>query len=196
MQEIWDLGLIPWMRRSPGEGPSNPLQHSCLENPVERGAWWTTVHGVTKSGAQLSMQTTIASIFPSHWQCSLSSWATCCLCMLRFRNEDKSVGEKWDKSRAPLSLRFSCRVNGCLFVKKKKQWSFICKRPRFQSWKKDKCGSQAAGIWLIGLWPTKAIFFWEHVTKRYQLLYVSHVDKYYKLVLHVSGYKLDSVPDR
>ena len=150
MQEIWDLGLIPWMRRSPGEGPRNPLQHSCLENPMERGAWWTTVHGVTKSGAQLSMQTTIASIFPSHWQCSLSSWATCCLCMLRFRNEDKSVGEKWDKSRAPLSLRFSCRVNGCLFVKKKKSNGLLfVKDPGFRAGRRTSVVlRQLASDWL------------------------------------------------
>ena len=44
-----DLGSIPGLGRSPGEGNGNPLQHSCLENPMDRGAWWTTVHGVTKS---------------------------------------------------------------------------------------------------------------------------------------------------
>ena len=38
----------------PGEGSGNPLQYSCLENPMERGAWWTTVHGVAKSQKQLS----------------------------------------------------------------------------------------------------------------------------------------------
>ena len=36
------------MRRSPGEGDGNPLQYSCLENSMDRGSWWTTVHGVTK----------------------------------------------------------------------------------------------------------------------------------------------------
>ena len=41
-----DLGSIPGLGRSPGEG--NPLQYSCLENPMDRGAWWATVHGVTK----------------------------------------------------------------------------------------------------------------------------------------------------
>ena len=49
-----DLGLIPGLGRFPGEGNSNPLQYSCLGNPMDRGAWWTTVHGVTKSGTQLS----------------------------------------------------------------------------------------------------------------------------------------------
>ena len=44
-----DLGSIPGSGRSPGRGHGNPLQYSCLENPVDRGAWWATVHGVTKS---------------------------------------------------------------------------------------------------------------------------------------------------
>ena len=42
-----DLGLIPGLGRSPGEGNDNPLQYSCLDNPMERGARWATVHGVT-----------------------------------------------------------------------------------------------------------------------------------------------------
>ena len=45
---VGDLGLIPGSERSPGEGNGNPLQYSCLENPMHRGAWWATVHGVTK----------------------------------------------------------------------------------------------------------------------------------------------------
>ena len=44
-----DLGLTPGLGRSPGEGNGNPLQYSCLENPMDRGAWWATVHGVTKN---------------------------------------------------------------------------------------------------------------------------------------------------
>ena len=48
-----DLGSIPGSGRSPGEGNGNPLQHSCLENPMDRGAWWATVHGVTKSQTRL-----------------------------------------------------------------------------------------------------------------------------------------------
>ena len=46
---VGDLGLIPGLGRSPGGGHGNPLQYSCLENPMDRGAWWATVHGVTKS---------------------------------------------------------------------------------------------------------------------------------------------------
>ena len=44
-----NLGSIPGSGRSPGEGNGNPFQYSCLENPMDRGAWWATVHGVAKS---------------------------------------------------------------------------------------------------------------------------------------------------
>ena len=44
-----DLGSIPGLGRSPGEGNGNPPQCSCLRNLMDRGAWWATVHGVTKS---------------------------------------------------------------------------------------------------------------------------------------------------
>ena len=48
-----DLGLIPVSGRSPGEGNGNPLQYSCLENPMDRGAWQAIVHGVTRVGHDL-----------------------------------------------------------------------------------------------------------------------------------------------
>ena len=44
---VADMGSIPEWGRSPGEANGYPLQSSCLENPMDRGAWWTTVHGVT-----------------------------------------------------------------------------------------------------------------------------------------------------
>ena len=43
------VGLILEMGRFPGKGNGNPLQYSCLENPVGRGAWWATVHGASES---------------------------------------------------------------------------------------------------------------------------------------------------
>ena len=49
-----DLGSIPRSGRSPGEGNGNPLQYSCLEYPMYRGAWWATVYGVAKSQTRLS----------------------------------------------------------------------------------------------------------------------------------------------
>ena len=48
-----DLGSIPGLGRSPGGGHGNPLQYSCLKNPMDRGAWWATVHGIAKSWTRL-----------------------------------------------------------------------------------------------------------------------------------------------
>ena len=47
--DIRDMGSNPGWGRSPGGGNGNPLQYSCLENPMDRGGWWITVHGVAKS---------------------------------------------------------------------------------------------------------------------------------------------------
>ena len=49
-----DQGLIPGSGRSPGEGNGNPLQYSCLEHPMDGGAWQATVHGVSKSWTRLN----------------------------------------------------------------------------------------------------------------------------------------------
>ena len=51
---VEDPGSIPGSGRSSGEGNGNPLQYSCLENPMDGGAWWAAVHGVTKSQTRLS----------------------------------------------------------------------------------------------------------------------------------------------
>ena len=48
-----DAGLIPGSGRSPGEGNGNIFQYSCLGNPMDRGAWWATVHGVERAGHEL-----------------------------------------------------------------------------------------------------------------------------------------------
>ena len=49
-----DTGSIPGLGRSPGEGNGNPLQYACLENSMNRGAWWVIVHGVAKIQTRLS----------------------------------------------------------------------------------------------------------------------------------------------
>ena len=49
-----DAGFIPVSGRSPGEGHGNPLQYSCLENPMDRGAWWAAVHGSKRVRTWLS----------------------------------------------------------------------------------------------------------------------------------------------
>ena len=52
-EDVRDMGLIPGSERSSGGGHGNLLQYSCLENPMDRGAWWSTVHGAAKSRTQL-----------------------------------------------------------------------------------------------------------------------------------------------
>ena len=51
-----DPGSIPGLGRSPGEGNGNPFQYFCLENSMDRGAWWATVHSIAKIWIQLSTQ--------------------------------------------------------------------------------------------------------------------------------------------
>ena len=51
---LWGLGLIPWLGRPPGIGYDNTLQYSCMKNSMDRGAWWVTVHGITKNQTQLN----------------------------------------------------------------------------------------------------------------------------------------------
>ena len=63
-----DLNLL---RGTDGEGDGTPLQYSCLENPMDRGAWWAAVHGVAKSRTQLSDFT-----FPSHFHALEKEMAT------------------------------------------------------------------------------------------------------------------------
>ena len=57
-EDIRDMGSIPGSGRSPAGGHGNPLQYSCLENPMDRGAWRATVHGVTKRRTQLKWLST------------------------------------------------------------------------------------------------------------------------------------------
>ena len=61
---VGDLGSIPGSGRSPGEGNGNPLQYSCLENPMDQGAWWATVHGVTKNWTRRGSEFTSGIIRP------------------------------------------------------------------------------------------------------------------------------------
>ena len=56
--DLRDVGLIPGSGRSPEGGRGNPLQYSCLENSMDRGAWWATVHGVSKSQTPLKQLST------------------------------------------------------------------------------------------------------------------------------------------
>ena len=79
-----DMGSIPGSGRSPGTGNGKSLQYSCLENPMDREAWWATVHGVTKSQAQLSRYACIVAL-----QCCIGF--CCCSCLVT-----KSCPTLWD----------------------------------------------------------------------------------------------------
>ena len=78
---VGDLGSISGSGRSPGEGNGNPLQYSCLENPMDQGVRWATVHGVTKSQTQLSDFTSLhyprteAFILPTSG--NVGNWRVC-----------------------------------------------------------------------------------------------------------------------
>ena len=61
--DIRDVGSVPGSGRSPGGGHGNPLQYYCLENPMERGAWWTAGHGIAESGtAEVTKYTHVSSL--------------------------------------------------------------------------------------------------------------------------------------
>ena len=60
-----DPGSIPGLRRSPGEGNGNPLQYSCPQTPMDRGVWWTTVHGIAKSQTEVTQHACL-KIFASY----------------------------------------------------------------------------------------------------------------------------------
>ena len=66
---VGDPGSIPGLERSPGEGNGNPPQYSCLENPMDRGAWQATVHRVAKSQTQLSNFTSLHSSICGYLGC-------------------------------------------------------------------------------------------------------------------------------
>jgi len=68
--DITDVGLNPGLGRSPGGGHCNPLQYSCLENPMDRGAWWAMVHRVSKSRTRLKQ----LSMHACTWIREGSSW--------------------------------------------------------------------------------------------------------------------------
>ena len=63
--DIREMGLIPGLGRPPGGGHGNPVEDSCLENPTDRGDWWTAVYRVAKSQTRLKRLSTHALTFPS-----------------------------------------------------------------------------------------------------------------------------------
>ena len=76
---VGDLDSIPGLGRSPGEGNGNPLQYSCLENSMDGGAWWATVHGIAKSRIRLSDFTSLLQL-SSKEQVSFNFMAAITIC--------------------------------------------------------------------------------------------------------------------
>ena len=70
-----DLGSVPWLGRSPEEGNGNPLQYSCLDNPMDRGAWRATVHGVTRVCHDLATKPP-QSLFSCHFKSKSTLFST------------------------------------------------------------------------------------------------------------------------
>ena len=78
---IRDVGLIPGLGRSPGGWHGNPLQHSCLENTVDRGVWWATVHKVTKSWTRLKWFSTAQHSTSHPWRGFVINLLLVCECV-------------------------------------------------------------------------------------------------------------------
>ena len=107
------LGSVPGLGRSPGERNGNPLQYSCLENPMDREAWWAIVHGVAKSQTRLKRLSTAHNATlgpgPTSWTCNIYSstgthvkkdprdWFNVCCCHLKILNNFvfKYIFHKW-----------------------------------------------------------------------------------------------------
>ena len=93
---VRDVGLIPGSRRSPGGGYGNPFQYSCLENPVDRGTWRATVHGVTQIQTELKWLSThtctssLACIYCLSFACIYSLFVflflPCLVLVLKWKN--------------------------------------------------------------------------------------------------------------
>ena len=89
---VRNVTLIPGSGRFPRGGNGNPLQYSCLGNPMDRGTWWATVHGITKSETQLSDSTT-ATLIPTQ----------------RKNKEEKEQSTAITKHNSNTSIIWSCK---------------------------------------------------------------------------------------
>ena len=111
-----DLGLIPVSGRSPGEGTSNPLQHSCLENPMDRGAWRATVHGVARVKYDLATKPPYLNrlvIFPFSRWCSGKEFACQCRrCTRQVRSLEIVKTPPWRREQLPTPVSLPVESHG------------------------------------------------------------------------------------
>ena len=112
---IGDLNSIPGLGRSPGEGNGNPLQYSCMENPMDRGAWQAIVHGVTKSWIWLNDKHTHTHTHtklnmslwvkaPVMWKLSETTYVGKCICpwMVHANRQNPVEEGVWLPSHSPV----------------------------------------------------------------------------------------------
>ena len=111
-----DVGWILGSRRSPGEGNSNPLQHSCLENPMDRGAWWVTVHGVTKVRYNSVTKPPPPIIFQTLYQSSEADFQAKSTCLSSLWKAHAMVHFCWRQSKARESPVQAVTSTSCLCV--------------------------------------------------------------------------------
>ena len=121
--DLRDSGLIPGSGRSPGEGKGNPLQYSCLENPMDWGAWWATIHGIAKS------------------RTLLSDFCVFCVCDMKDPLEKERVMvQKHGNSQSSKALEKGRRQWKLVF----QDWTCLSKR-RYQRWS-EKMGGNTGHI--------------------------------------------------
>ena len=122
-----DLGSIPGLGRSPGKGNGNPLQYHCLKSPMDRGAWWATVHGVTKSQSQLSMHSRTSFTEPKFCCCFYPLMLVICMVIIP-EGQWANINElSVKKSRGCISWRIIPCWFFILLSHKKEQTSAICR---------------------------------------------------------------------
>ena len=132
---IWEMDSVPGLRRAPGEGNGNPLQYSCLENPMDRGAWRAPVHGVAKSRTRLKQQhkhTRVQLVVPQN-NYSNSIKDPCY--HNKYNNNEKAgnivriaklctgkwVNECWENDAYELALTQDCHKHAICWKRKKKK---------------------------------------------------------------------------
>ena len=153
------VGSIPGSGRSPGVGNGNPLQHSCLENVLDRGAWWSTVHGIAESQTPLS--THAKFVMPQF--CGSTRWYTTPL-------SSKNCSEPWRKWKE-IKLSHSSHGTNIPIGHFTRVYRLLCApKPRghpiwgMRKWRLKKVNLLAADDNLVGaaagIWTHT---FWVHV---------------------------------
>ena len=117
-----DMGSIPGLGRSPGEGNGHPLQYSCLENPMDRGAWQARVHRVVKSRTRLKqLRTNAGSCSTSILYLVSESWMSCSwsrdnkIYFTELLQELHEMKYAKHRERCLVNYRGSTNVSSCLF---------------------------------------------------------------------------------